>query len=291
MGGIFCDLAKAFDCVNHEILLAKLHFYGIQWVSEDWFRSCLINRKQQLEIKSPNTTKMFFSAWGALKHVAPLWSIRPLLFLTNINHLPFKINPTSQPILFADDTSDKISRINFEDFCSVSNLVLSHMIIWFAVNMLVLNLDKTSIAKFITDNSSHSTLCISYKEKYTGETVNIKFIGLQLYNHLNWKNHNEQMIPKLSAACYAIRSMVHISSINTVNWIYYAYFHSVIKYRIILEVRLSPVGRFSLYKRKLPIMAAAHPRTSCRSLFKQLQVLSVPYQHILSLTNFTVNNH
>jgi hypothetical protein len=60
VGGIFCDLAKDFDCVNHEILLAKLHFFGIRRVSANWFRSCLTNRRQKVEIKSPNTTQNFF---------------------------------------------------------------------------------------------------------------------------------------------------------------------------------------------------------------------------------------
>jgi hypothetical protein len=50
VGGIFCDLAKAFDCVNHEILLAKLHFYGIQGVTADWFKSYLANRRKKVEI-------------------------------------------------------------------------------------------------------------------------------------------------------------------------------------------------------------------------------------------------
>ena len=45
----FCDLAKAFDCMNREILLAKLRLYGIQTVSEDWFRSCLTNRRQKVK--------------------------------------------------------------------------------------------------------------------------------------------------------------------------------------------------------------------------------------------------
>jgi hypothetical protein len=54
VGEIFCYLAKAFDCVNHEILLAKLHFYGIRGVSEGWFGSYLTNRRQTIEVKSPN---------------------------------------------------------------------------------------------------------------------------------------------------------------------------------------------------------------------------------------------
>jgi len=47
--------------MNHEILLAKLHFYGIQGVSEDWFKSYLTNRRQEVEVKSPNIFHNFFT--------------------------------------------------------------------------------------------------------------------------------------------------------------------------------------------------------------------------------------
>jgi hypothetical protein len=56
--GILCDLAKAFDC---EILLTKLHFYGIQEISAKWFKSYLTDRKQKAEIKSPKNNQTFFS--------------------------------------------------------------------------------------------------------------------------------------------------------------------------------------------------------------------------------------
>jgi len=110
----------------------------------------------------------------------------PILFITYINNLPLRINYVSEPISFADDTSVIISSRNFEDLCLLSNLVLSHMIKWFAANNFVLNLDKKNIMKFTTKNSSHSTLCIGYKEKYVKETENIKFLGLQTDNHINW---------------------------------------------------------------------------------------------------------
>jgi hypothetical protein len=57
VGGIFHDWAKAFDCINQEILLAKLHFSGIRGICEDWFRSYLTNRRQKVEVKSPNTNQ------------------------------------------------------------------------------------------------------------------------------------------------------------------------------------------------------------------------------------------
>jgi hypothetical protein len=58
--GIFCNLAKAFDCVNHEILLVKLHFYFIQGTTTT-------NRKQKTEIK----LQKFSSKWGTVKHGVP----------------------------------------------------------------------------------------------------------------------------------------------------------------------------------------------------------------------------
>jgi hypothetical protein len=57
VGGIFCDLAKTFDCVNHEMLLSKLHYFGIQGATANWFRSYLTERKQKVEIKSPYATQ------------------------------------------------------------------------------------------------------------------------------------------------------------------------------------------------------------------------------------------
>jgi hypothetical protein len=56
---------------------------------------------------------------------------------------------------------------------------------WFAPNNLILNLDKINILKFITKNSSHSTLHIGYKEKYIEQTDNKKFLGLQINNQIN----------------------------------------------------------------------------------------------------------
>jgi hypothetical protein len=77
----------------------------------------------------------------------------PVLFIIYVNNLSLRINSVSEPILFADDTSVIISSVNFEDFLSLSKLVLSDMIKWFVANNLVLNLDKTNIMKFVTKNS------------------------------------------------------------------------------------------------------------------------------------------
>ena len=76
--------------------------------------------------------------------------------------------------------------------------------------------------------------------------------------------------------------MVHISNNNTLKSIYNEYFHSIIKYGIILGVILPTVGRFSLQKKEIiRIMAGAQLRNSCASLFQQLEILPVPCQYMI----------
>jgi len=138
VGGIFCDLTKAFDCVNHEILVLKLHYYSIQGGVANWFRSW-----QKTKTKKQISTEIFLK--GSI--------LGPLIFIIYINNLPTTINTLSEPILLADDTCVIISSKNV-DFSTMSNTVLSYISKWFTSNKLVLNLDKTNIIKFITNHHS-----------------------------------------------------------------------------------------------------------------------------------------
>jgi hypothetical protein len=130
-------------------------------------------------------------------------------------------------MLFADDTSAIISNRNFIEFSTTANVVLARMIEWFSANKLILNLEKTNILKFVTNNLPYCALSIGHKDKYIEEAVHLKFLGIQIDNHLNWKNHIDQIIRKLSAACYMVRQMYYICNNDTLRSIYFAYFNSV----------------------------------------------------------------
>jgi hypothetical protein len=91
--------------------------------------------------------------------------------------------------------------------------------------------------------------------------VNTKFLDLQIDNHINWNHYVEEMIPELSGACYAVRSVVHISNINTLKSIYYANFHYFIKYGILLWGNPSISWKiFTLQKKIVRIMANANQK-------------------------------
>jgi len=100
VGGLFCNLQKAFDCVNHDILLSKVKFYGITGSTGKLMESYLQQRYQRVVINNNSST------WREVQYGVPQGSILgPLLFLKYINDLSKSVSDKSIPILFADDTS------------------------------------------------------------------------------------------------------------------------------------------------------------------------------------------
>ena len=117
VGGIFCDLEKAFDCVNHDILLSKLKFYGISDKDFQLYQSYVGNRYCRTAIYNDSKNSNKVSNWAKVRHGVPQGSILgPILFLLYINDLPKIINKTSAPIIFADDIGILFAHSNPTDF-------------------------------------------------------------------------------------------------------------------------------------------------------------------------------
>jgi len=292
IGGIFCDLSKAFDCINHEILLAKLHYYGIRGVSLNWFKSYITNRRQKVKIKSQNQKQESWCKWEIIKNGVPQGSILgPLLFIIYVNDLPYSINQFARPVLYADDTSVLVTAKNLEDLHIKIDHILHHITEWFSFNGLTLNMKKTNIIKFSSNHSQNNLHQSSPDNNTITEVTNTNFLGLELDNNMNWKKHVIKILPKLSRACYAVRAMYPFSSLGTLKMIYFAYFHTRIQYGIIFWGNSSESKKvFLAQKEVIRIMTGSGHRASCKSLFQELGILTIPSQYILSLMEFLLQN-
>ena len=146
---ILLDFAKAFDTVNHEILLDKLEYYGIRGIALDWFKSYLSDRMQCTEIGHIQ------SKLDYIKCGVPQGSILgPLLFLLYINDIVMS-SEVFQFTLFADDTSLFYSHKNEQDAVPIINAELSKISNWLAANKLSLNVGKSKLL-FFTNQKSKS---------------------------------------------------------------------------------------------------------------------------------------
>jgi hypothetical protein len=116
-GGVFCNLEKAFSCVNHDILLPILENYGITGKDKELYPSHLKGRYQRVLICNKSHHYNTLSNWTWIKHGVPQGSILgPMIFLLYINDLPHFVNNKCTPILFADDTSILFTHSDITEF-------------------------------------------------------------------------------------------------------------------------------------------------------------------------------
>jgi len=136
-GVIFVDLKKAFDTIDHNMLLCKLSFYGFDLATREWFTSYLADRKQQCFVNgvlSDLQTLLFWVPQGTI--------FGPILFLLYINNLPKSLT-FSTTRLYADDTSLTFSDTNAIDLKNQIETDLDHVSSWLCANKLTLNILKT----------------------------------------------------------------------------------------------------------------------------------------------------
>ena len=292
IGGIFCDLQKAFDCIDHNILLAKLEFYGITGVTYKLIKSYLQGRYQRVVLNNYSPHSHSYSHWGGVTYGVPQGSILgPLLFLLYINDLPQLANVNSKFVLFADDTSVIITNPDPHSFRISLNKITHDIHEWFETNLLSLNFDKTHYIQFMTRNNSSNDLDIIHRSRKLTMVKSTKFLGLTLHATLSWRPHIDTIAPKLSSAGFALRIVKPLLSPESLRMVYFSYFHAIMTYGIIFWGNSSHSNIiFRLQKRVIRIITGIRNRDSCREYFKALKILPLQSQYILSLLLFVIDN-
>ena len=192
--GVFMDLSKAFDTLDHTILLSKLAHYGVRGIALQWFSSYLTMRRQFTHYNSVNSDVLY------LKCGVPQGSILgPLLFLIYINDICDVSNAALNYTLFADDTSVFMSHREIDVLERAINSELPKLALWFRSNLLSLNVLKTNFIHF-KGRKSTDNKCLQVK--LNGMQIErktcTKFLGVYINENLDWTDHVKHIVTPIS---------------------------------------------------------------------------------------------
>ena len=275
---IFIDLSKAFDTLDHRILLAKLKYYGIQETSLKWFTSYLSNRTQYVQIDDTSSQKK------NIKTGVPQGSILgPLLFIIYMNDIQHA-SAVFDSILYADDTNlispMSVFSTHSGDIRLTSdniNLELIKISDWMAVNKLSLNIGKTKFMifhypqrKLTQENIPH----VKINEITINQTNEFNFLGLTISETLQWNAHINKVSNKISktiGVMYRIKKFVNQSILKL---IYNALIVPHLNYSLLCW-GFSINRLIKLQKKAVRVICMSTYNAHTNPLFKSLNLLKV----------------
>ena len=285
---IFCDLRKAFDMCNGEILCKKLPKFGIKGVEQQWFRSYLSSRKQYVNIDGVDSDLLVID-----KGVPQGSVLGPILFLMYINDLPgcslLKI------LLFADDTTLFASADTIQELTQFVNVEFQKVVSFFRSHEMALHPSKT---KFMLFNCTENQILLANPQIYIdnnnegendpkliskiervgrgSDTPAIKFLGIHIDPALNFQYHIKQISNKIARSMYAIQSAKNILTPNALKSLYYALVHSHLVYGIQIwsVASQNSLNQLIVYQKKcVRIITQAKYRSHTEPLFKKTEIL------------------
>ena len=226
-GGIFVDLTKAFDTVNHSILLEKLNVMGIRGIPHKLMESYLTNRFQYVQIGNSKSTLLPINCGVPQGSV-----LGPLLFILYINDLA-NCCILGKIRIFADDTAIYFECSNMNELICTGRAIMKDLDRWFNANLLTLNTDKSFFCIF---RKQRKSLIIPEKIDFNGKSINraksIKYLGVTIDEFLNFNEHTSNLCKSLKSffsVFYNIRDYLFPENCRT---IYYTLVYSKIRYGI-----------------------------------------------------------
>ena len=197
IGVVLVDFKKAFDLVDHDILLTKLELYGIKNETLHWFKSYLSQRQQQVSIS--NT----LSSFRPVSCGVPQGSILgPLLFLLFINDLPLYTSIVFTD-MYADDTTLYYVHTSQEAIERNLQIALNELSNWCKNNGMVLNTLKTKVMLITTKQKrnglSKDGIELKYNDDPLQSIANDKILGVFVDNNLSWSEHVKHISKKIAS--------------------------------------------------------------------------------------------
>lgn len=277
---VYLDLSKAFDTINHNILLKKLQYYGIRDTAYKLIQNYLTHRRQ-------------FVSFGCHKSVdkaittgVPQGSILgPLLFIIYINDLP-KCCQKFTPIIYADDTTLYGTLESFGRNASESiNSELNRINSWLKTNKLSLNASKTRYMIFHKPRKQIPALNLTIENAMVARCSTFNYLGIHFNEHLTWNDHVKHISLKISRTIGRINCLKHLFPKRVLLTLYNSLILPHLNYGILAWGSRAHVV-YKLQKKALRVISGSKYNAHSSPLFKSNHLLKVDDIHKLQQLSF-----
>ena len=289
---IFLDLSKAFDTLDHEILLHKLQYYGVNNIALNWFKSYLTNRHQFVDYNGTCSSKL------QLTTGVPQGSILgPLMFIIYMNDI-YKVSDKFHSLLYADDTTldsplctfDASSNNNKYDRNTLStniNYELNLVFEWLCMNKLSLNIKKTKFMIFHNRQRNVESLIptLTINQHAIERVRDFNFLGLTFDEHMSWNTHIHKISNKISKTLGILSRLKRYLPQSILLMIYNSLVIPYLQYGILCW-GFKTNRPFKLQKRAVRLITSSKYNAHTEPLFKNLKILKVSDIFKINLLKF-----
>lgn len=284
---IFCDLSKAFDVADHNVLTKKLRHYGIDGPALSLLVDFMTGRSQVVVGKGGQVRSLPLET---VIGVAQGSSLSNIMFSLLLNDLPDNIHD-GHVLMYADDVAAVVTATSVDSLEEKLNVVARELQQWFSKNGLILNVKKTHFMNFNLAGRTIRPLNVALGNSAIEHVSKTNFLGFVIDASLTWEAHIDALCAKLGRACFALWRLSATLPPHMVRSCYFASVQSLLQYGVEFWGRAADWLRvFRMQKRAVRAIVRVSQDTSARPYFRTLRILTVPSLVVLQAALYARNH-